>query len=93
MCATIDNHCFLPMHIYEAHSGKSVATIQRLGKTPNGVEVAIVLRHVIGRVRARWPRIEILVRGDSHYGRIEPSHGASATALAKSLVSPATSCC
>src|SRR5208282_735249 len=29
------------------------------------------LRHVIGRIRARWPRVEILVRGDSHYGRIE----------------------
>ena len=30
-----------------------------------------VLRHVIGRIRARWPAVEILVRGDSHYGRPE----------------------
>ena len=69
--AHYDSHCFLPMHIYEAESGKPVATILRPGKTPDGVEVASVLRHVIGRIRARWPRVEILVRGDSHYGRIE----------------------
>jgi hypothetical protein len=33
--------------------------------------VALVLRHVIGRIRARWPAVEIVVRGDSHYGRPE----------------------
>lgn len=31
--------------------------------------MALVLRHVIGRIRARWPAVEIVVRGDSHYGR------------------------
>jgi hypothetical protein len=53
------------------------------GKTPDGTEVALVLRHVIGRIRARWPAVEIprvaalprpragSVRGDSHYGRPE----------------------
>jgi hypothetical protein len=30
-----------------------------------------VLRHVIRRIRARWPKVDILVRGDSHYGRPE----------------------
>jgi hypothetical protein len=48
-----------------------VAVILRPGKTPDGAEVARVLRHVIRRIRARWPRVEILVRGDSHYGRPE----------------------
>jgi len=33
--------------------------------------VALVLRHVIGRIRARWPAVDIVVRGDSHYGRPE----------------------
>jgi hypothetical protein len=33
--------------------------------------VALVLRHVIGRIRARWPAVKIVVRGDSHYGRPE----------------------
>src|ERR1019366_5057931 len=70
--AHYDSHCFLPIHIYEAPSGKPVAIFLRPGKTPDGAEVARVLRHVIGHIRARWPRVEILVRGDSHYGRIEP---------------------
>jgi hypothetical protein len=63
--------CFLPIHVYEAISGKPVAVILRPGKTPDGAEVALVLRHVIGRIRARWPKVDILVRGDSHYGRPE----------------------
>jgi hypothetical protein len=63
--------CFLPIHVYEAITGRPVAVILRPGKTPDGAEVALVLRHVIGRIRARWPRVDILVRGDSHYGRPE----------------------
>ena len=69
--AHYDSRCFLPIHIYEATSGKPVAVILRPGKTPDGAEVALVLRHVIGRIRARWPAVEIIVRGDSHYGRPE----------------------
>ncbi len=69
--AHYDSLCFLPIHIYEASSGKPVAILLRPGKTPDGIEVACVLRHVIRQIRARWPRVEILIRGDSHYGRIE----------------------
>ncbi len=69
--AHYDSHCFLPIHIYEATTGKPVAIFLRPGKTPDGVEVARVLRHVIRHIRARWPRVQILIRGDSHYGRIE----------------------
>jgi hypothetical protein len=69
--AYYDSRCFQPIHIYEAGTGKPVAIILRPGKTPDGAEVALVLRHVIGRIRARWPAVEILVRGDSHYGRPE----------------------
>lgn len=69
--AHYDSRCFLPIHIYEASTGKPVAIFLRPGKTPDGVEVARVLRHVISHIRARWPRVDILVRGDSHYGRIE----------------------
>jgi hypothetical protein len=63
--------CFLPIHIYEATTGKPVTVILRPGKTPDGAEVVLVLRHVIRRIRARWPKVDILVRGDGHYGRPE----------------------
>ena len=66
-----DSRCFLPIHIYEATTGKPVAMILRPGKTPDGVEVALVLRHVVKAIRRRWPRVEIVIRGDSHYARPE----------------------
>jgi len=66
-----DGYGFLPIHIYEASSGKLVAAILRPGKTPSGKEVCKVLKHVIRRIRKHWPKVEILVRGDSHYGRPE----------------------
>ena len=69
--AHYDSRCFRPIHLYEATSGKPVAIFLRPGKTPDGVEVARVLRHVVRHIRSRWPRVQITVRGDSHYGRIE----------------------
>jgi hypothetical protein len=66
-----DSHCFLPIHIYEATTGKPVAMILRPGKTPDGAEVAFILRHLVKAIRARWPKVEIVIRGDSHYGRPE----------------------
>src|SRR6266852_4070912 len=69
--AYYDSRCFQPIHIYEATTGKPVAIILRPGKTPDGAEVTLVLRHVIGHIRARWPTVDIVVRGDSHYARPE----------------------
>jgi hypothetical protein len=69
--AYYDSRCFQPIHIYEASTGKPVAIILRPGKTPDGAEVTLVLRHVIGRIRARWPAVDIVVRGDSHYARAQ----------------------
>ena len=66
-----DSRCFMPIHIYEATTGKPVAVLLRPGKTPDGIEVAMVLRHVVQAIRARWSRVDILIRGDSHYGRPE----------------------
>jgi hypothetical protein len=72
--AHYDERCFLPIHIYEGSSGKPVAMILREGKTPSGKEVRTILKRVIERIRAHWPRVHILVRGDSHYGRHEAMH-------------------
>jgi hypothetical protein len=46
-----DSRCFLPIHIYEAVTGKPVAVILRPGKTPDGAEVALVLRHLVKAIR------------------------------------------
>jgi hypothetical protein len=60
-------YCFQPIHIFEAFSGKPVLSLLRPGKRPSGEEAARVLRHVIRRIRKYWPKVAILVRGDSHY--------------------------
>src|SRR3712207_1993572 len=31
----------------------------------------LVLRHVVAAIRRRWPKVDVLVRGDGHYGRPE----------------------
>ena len=66
-----DERCFLPIHIYDASTGRPVAMILRPGKTPTGKEIRGHLRRLARRIRARWPDTRILVRGDSHYGRVE----------------------
>ena len=60
-------HCFQPIHIFEANSGKPILSLIRPGKRPSGEEIARVLAHVIHRIRRRWPHVGILVRGDGHY--------------------------
>ena len=69
--AHYDDYCFQPMHIFDAASGKPILSLLRPGKRPSGMEAALILRHVIGRIRSNWPRVEIIVRGDGHYGTPE----------------------
>jgi hypothetical protein len=69
--AHYDERCFLPIHIYDAATGRPVAMILRPGKTPTGKEIRGHLRRLVRRIRARWPATRILVRGDGHYGRAE----------------------
>jgi hypothetical protein len=64
-------YCFQPIHIYDAATGRPVCFLLRPGKRPSGAEAAMVLRHVIRRIRRNWPRVTITVRGDGHYGTPE----------------------
>jgi len=64
-------YCYKPVHIYDAASQKPVCMLLRPGKRPSGAEAASILRHVIARIRANWPRVCITVRGDGHYGTPE----------------------
>ncbi len=66
--AHYDDYCFQPIHIFDAATGKPVVSLLRPGKRPSGAEAARILEHVIARIRSNWPRVEITVRGDGHYG-------------------------
>jgi hypothetical protein len=69
--AHYDDYCFQPIHIFDGASGKPILSLLRPGKRPSGVEAAAILRHVVRRIRGNWPRVEIIVRGDGHYGTPE----------------------
>lgn len=69
--AHYDEYIFQPIHIFDAATGKPVLSLLRPGKRPSGEEAARVLKHVIRRIRRNWPRVDIMVRGDGHYGTPE----------------------
>lgn len=69
--AHYDALCFLPIHVYDGATGRPVTTILRQGSTPTGVEVRTVIKHLVARIRRKWPTVRITLRGDSHYGRHE----------------------
>ena len=62
-----DERCFMPMHVYHVGSGKPVVMILRTGKTPGGIEVRTVLKHLSKRIRRHWPATKINYR---HAGRV-----------------------
>ena len=61
------SYCFMPMHIYEGTSGKLITTILREGKRPSGKEIAMILERIVKKIRQAWPKVGIIIRGDSHY--------------------------
>ena len=61
------NLCYQPMHIYEGQSGKLIATILRPGKRPTGKEIAKMIRRIVRIIKKAWPKVNIVIRADSHY--------------------------
>ncbi len=79
--AHYDERCFLPIHVYDTERSRPVAVVLRPGKTPSGVEVRAHIRRLVRRIRARWPKTRILLRGDGHYARPEPMAWCEANGL------------
>ncbi len=85
-----DERCFLPIHIYDAATGRPVAMLLRPGKTPTGKEIRGHLRRLVRMIRRVWPTTRILVRGDGHYGGRKLWLGASTMRSTTSSDCPAT---
>jgi hypothetical protein len=47
--------------------GRPVAAMLRPARRPSGREARAFLRRLVREIRAHWPRVEILIRADSHY--------------------------
>ena len=60
------NHCYLPLFIFEGTSQALVTAYLRPGTRPPGAENAMILVRLLSSLRRHWPHTPILVRGDSH---------------------------
>src|ERR1700693_4559987 len=61
-----DDYGFEPIVVFDGE-GRFVTALLRPGKRPGGREIRAFLRRLVGTIRALWPRVEILLRADSHY--------------------------
>lgn len=61
-----DEYGFQPIIVFDGE-GRFVTAVLRPAQRPKGTEIRAHLRRVIRQIRANWPQIEILLRGDSHY--------------------------
>jgi len=68
--AYYDDYGFQPIVVFDGE-GRFVTALLRPGKRPSGVEVRSFVRRLVGAIRAHWPKVEILLRADSHYAAPE----------------------
>ena len=68
--AYYDDYGFQPIVVFDAE-GRFVTALLRPGKRPSGVEIRGFVRRLVGALRSHWPKVEILLRADSHYASPE----------------------
>ncbi len=64
--AHYDEYGFQPIVVFDGE-GRPVAAMLRPARRPSGREARAFLRRLVREIRAHWPRVEILIRADSHY--------------------------
>jgi hypothetical protein len=64
--AYYDEYGFQPIVVFDAQ-GRPVAAMLRPARRPTGAEARAFLRRLVAEIRSHWPRVEILIRADSHY--------------------------
>lgn len=64
--AYYDEYGFQPIVVFDGE-GRPVAALLRPARRPTGQEVRGFLRRLVRAIRGHWPRVEILLRADSHY--------------------------
>jgi hypothetical protein len=61
-----DEYGFQPIVVFD-EAGRMIAAILRPASRPSGRQIVAWLRRLISALRANWPRVEIMLRADSHY--------------------------
>ena len=73
--AHYDEYGFQPIVVFDGE-GRFVTAVLRPAKRPSGMEIRAFLRRLLRAIRAHWPRVQILLRADSHYRARRFSTGA-----------------
>ena len=68
--AYYDEYGFQPIVVFDGE-GRLVGAVLRPVRRPTGKEAAAHIRRLIRQIRRHWPRTEVLLRADSHYGTPE----------------------
>jgi len=67
-----DEHCYLPLHVYEGLSGKFITAVLRPGRTLSAQDTLTVLKRLLPPLRQAWGNETMIVfRGDSHLAKLE----------------------
>src|ERR1700736_6679140 len=61
-------HQYLPLHVYEGHSGFPLAVWLRPGVVHASCGAVDILRPLVAQLRAAWPGVRLLVRADNGLG-------------------------
>lgn len=65
--AYYDHYCYLPLYVF---CGKALlACVLRPSRIDGAKHAAAVIKRLVGRLRAQWPAVRIVVRGDSGFCR------------------------
>jgi len=64
--AHYDEYGFQPIVVFDGE-GRMVAAVLRPACRPSGRQIVKWLRRLITVLHAHWPRVQIMLRGDSHY--------------------------
>jgi hypothetical protein len=64
--AHYDDYGFQPIVVFDG-DGRMIAAVLRPGCRPDGRQIVKWLRRLIAALRQNWPRIEIMLRADSHF--------------------------
>jgi hypothetical protein len=64
--AYYDEYGFQPIVVFDGE-GRPVAALLRPARRPTGQEVRRFLRRLVRAIRCHWPRVDVLLRADSHY--------------------------
>jgi hypothetical protein len=64
--AHYDEYGFQPIVVFDG-DGRMISAALRPASRPSGRQIVRWLRRLISAVRANWPRVDIMLRADSHY--------------------------